>query len=103
MTDINQLGTNTLRRLVAELREENARLEAEFQRRDDAMCVRLPAKTGCDCGCCSPCFTTAREALEFLSGRFKYAGVSDGVALSYARDIDQILAADVKAAAEMPT
>ena len=29
--------------------------------------------------------------LRFLSGRFKYAGVSEGVAEAYARDIDLLL------------
>lgn len=46
----------------------------------------------CDCGCNDPCFTTPQKALEFLANRFEFAGVSEGVALMYARDIRKILA-----------
>ena len=52
-------------------------------------------RKGCgdpECGCDTPSFTEPLEALRFLSGRFKYAGVSHGVAEAYARDIDAILA-----------
>lgn len=45
----------------------------------------------CKCGCMSPTFTTAKDALTFLSGRFSFAGVDHGVALMYKRDIDRIL------------
>jgi len=55
----------------------------------------LPARVpGCDdpgCGCGTPAFTEPMEALRFLSGRFKHAGVGEAVARSYAQDIDQIL------------
>lgn len=57
--------------------------------------IYTPPK-GCgdpECGCDEPSFTTTVDALEFLSGRFKYAGVSAAVARYYARDIDRILAA----------
>ena len=42
----------------------------------------------------APVATDARSMLEFLSARFKHAGVSEAVAESYARDIDAILAAE---------
>lgn len=61
-------------------------------------------KFDCDdptCGCKDPAFTEPMEALEFLSGRFKYAGVSHAVARSYARDIDAILAAQPSSAASV--
>ena len=45
----------------------------------------------CDCGCMDPVFTTAIDALKFLSGRFGYAGVGPAVASAYKRDIDAIL------------
>jgi hypothetical protein len=45
----------------------------------------------CDCGCNDPVATTPQEMLEFLAGRFEYAGVSDIVAKSYAQDIRKIL------------
>lgn len=55
----------------------------------------------CDCGCMAPVFTEPMEALRFLSARFKFAGVSHGVALNYAHDIDVILAShDVNGCAE---
>jgi hypothetical protein len=57
------------------------------------------ASAGEDCGCQEPAFTEPMEALRFLSGRFKHAGVSEGVALSYARDIDAILSAPAAAPA----
>lgn len=40
----------------------------------------------------SPVFTQPKEALKFLSGRFKFAGVSQDVAVAYAKDIDALLA-----------
>lgn len=40
----------------------------------------------------APTLTDPIQALQFLSGRFKFAGVGHAVALSYARDIDYILA-----------
>ena len=52
---------------------------------------RLPSCDDPECGCQEPTFTEPMEALRFLSGRFKYAGVAHGVALMYARDIDAIL------------
>ena len=51
-------------------------------------------RKGCgdpECGCDAPIFTEPLEALRFLSGRLKYAGVSHVVAETYARDIDAIL------------
>jgi hypothetical protein len=45
------------------------------------------------CGCGTPTFATVHDALDFLAGRFRFAGVADGVAQSYAKDIDLILAA----------
>ena len=48
-------------------------------------------KDDCDCGCNDPVATTPREMLEFLAQRFEYAGVSDAVAKSYARDLRKIL------------
>jgi hypothetical protein len=45
----------------------------------------------CECGCADPVATTPQEMLEFLAGRFEYAGVSDLVAKSYAQDIRWIL------------
>lgn len=48
----------------------------------------------CDCGCNEPVATEPMEMLRFLSARFKHGGVSEVVALSYARDIDAILALD---------
>ena len=45
----------------------------------------------CDCECTNPVATTPQEMLEFLADRFEYAGVSDIVAKSYARDIRRIL------------
>ena len=47
--------------------------------------------TDCDCGCNEPIATTPQEMLEFLAHRFEYAGVSDAVAKSYARDIRMII------------
>ena len=38
-----------------------------------------------------PAFTEPMEALWFLAGRMNYAGVSDGVAKAYARDLETIL------------
>lgn len=61
--------------------------------------------SGCsdpDCGCGTPTFTEPMEALRFLSGRFKYAGVGHAVAKSYARDIDAILAKHTAAAGAVP-
>lgn len=46
----------------------------------------------------APVATDARGMLEFLSARFKHAGVSEAVAESYARDIDAILAAEAQPA-----
>lgn len=43
------------------------------------------------CGCDEPAFTSPMGALRFLRARFKHAGVSHGVAITYARDIDAIL------------
>lgn len=48
-------------------------------------------KEDCDCGCNNPVATTPLDMLEFLAARFEYAGVSDGVAKYYARDIRKIL------------
>ena len=48
-------------------------------------------KDECDCGCNDPIATTPQEMLEFLAQRFEYAGISDAVAKSYARDIRKIL------------
>lgn len=48
-------------------------------------------KEDCDCGCNNPIASTPKEMLEFLANRFEYAGVSDGVAKYYARDIRKIL------------
>ena len=45
----------------------------------------------CDCECDDPVADNPREMLEFLADRFEYAGVSEGVARSYARDIRKIL------------
>lgn len=45
----------------------------------------------CNCGCNDPVATTPKDVLEFLANRFEYAGVSDAVALKYAKDIRQIL------------
>ena len=45
----------------------------------------------CDCGCNDPSFTTAEEAVVFLYNRFMHAGVSDCVALLYARDLKKII------------
>ena len=45
----------------------------------------------CDCGCNDPVATTPQEMLEFLAGRFEFAGVSESVAKYYARDIRLIL------------
>lgn len=47
--------------------------------------------TDCDCGCNDPIAETPEEMLVFLLHRFKYGGVSDGVAAYYARDIKYIL------------
>lgn len=52
----------------------------------------LPSCDDPTCGCMEPAFTEPMEALEFLRDRFLYAGVGEAVALSYARDIDAILA-----------
>lgn len=47
--------------------------------------------TECDCGCNTPVAETPEEMLRFLAGRLEYAGTSDGVAATYARDIRYIL------------
>ena len=44
-----------------------------------------------ECGCKDPVATNPKDMLEFLAGRFEFAGVSHGVALSYAQDIRMIL------------
>lgn len=59
------------------------------------------SKESCDCGCQIPTFTEPFEALKFLSGRFKYAGVAEVVAKSYAKDIDTILEKEAAMAKEM--
>lgn len=49
-----------------------------------------PRTTECNdpmCGCMEPTFTDPYSALVFLAGRMEFAGVSDLVARSYARDI----------------
>ena len=48
-------------------------------------------KEDCDCGCNDPVADTPQEMLEFLAHRFEFAGVSESVALYYARDIRKIL------------
>lgn len=50
-----------------------------------------------DCGCQTPAFTEPMEAIEFLAGRMRFAGVSTGVALAYANDLDAILARQAEA------
>lgn len=45
----------------------------------------------CDCGCNKPVASTPQDMLKFLEQRFEYAGVSDAVAKTYARDIRFIL------------
>ena len=45
----------------------------------------------CDCDCNDPVATTPKEMLEFLADRLEYAGIAEGVARSYARDIRLIL------------
>ena len=45
----------------------------------------------CDCGCNDPVATTPGEMLLFLADRLEYAGVSEGVAAVYARDIRSVL------------
>lgn len=47
--------------------------------------------TECDCGCNTPVAETPEEMLRFLAGRLEYAGTSDGVAATYARDIRYVL------------
>ena len=52
------------------------------------------ARKGCgdpECGCDQPTLTDPKQALEFLRGRMKFAGISEGVARSYAQDLDDIL------------
>lgn len=44
-----------------------------------------------DCGCHLPTLKDPVQALEFLSGRMKFAGLGEVVARSYADDIDEIL------------
>ena len=44
-----------------------------------------------ECGCKEPTFTEPMEAIEFLAGRMEFAGVAEGVAKSYARDLRAIL------------
>lgn len=45
----------------------------------------------CDCGCRDPVAINPKEMLEFLADRLEYAGIAEGVARSYARDIRLIL------------
>lgn len=47
--------------------------------------------TDCECGCNEPVADTPIEMLIFLLNRFSHAGVSDAVAVIYARDIKRIL------------
>ena len=51
---------------------------------------RTPCKDP-NCGCSDPAFTEPQQALSFLQERMAYAGVSDGVAMSYAEDLGDIL------------
>lgn len=43
------------------------------------------------CGCHLPTLQDPVQALEFLLGRFRFAGVAEGVAERYADDIEEIL------------
>jgi hypothetical protein len=45
----------------------------------------------CGCGCNTPVASTPEDMLRFLAGRLEYAGVSESVAVLYARDIRKIL------------
>lgn len=45
----------------------------------------------CQCGCNDPFASNPIDMLIFLAQRFEFAGVGDGVALSYARDIRKVL------------
>lgn len=47
--------------------------------------------TECDCGCNDPVAETPEEMLRFLAHRLEYAGVSESVAGTYARDIRYVL------------
>jgi hypothetical protein len=47
---------------------------------------------GCDCGCETPVATDAIGMLEFLAGRFEFAGVGGAVAETYAHHIRKLLA-----------
>ena len=81
--------------LVVELAGVDAPLRPSTSGATDTDSNPKPGRTkSCDdpdCGCGTPVFTHPKEALEFLSGRFKFAGVSHSVALAYANDIDAIL------------
>ena len=45
----------------------------------------------CDCGCNEPMARDPKSMLEFLANRLEYAGTSDEVARTYARDIRYVL------------
>ena len=45
----------------------------------------------CDCGCNVPVAETPEDMLKFLAGRLEYAGCSDPVARTYARDIRYVI------------
>ena len=45
----------------------------------------------CDCGCNIPVAKDPISMLKFLQGRMEFAGIADGVAAIYARDIKFVL------------
>jgi hypothetical protein len=47
--------------------------------------------TDCDCGCNTPVAETPEGMLKFLAHRLDYAGVAEGVAKIYARDIRKLV------------
>lgn len=54
----------------------------------------MTCKQPCQCGCNDPFASTPTDMLIFLAQRFEFAGVAEGVAQSYARDIRKVLAAE---------
>lgn len=44
-----------------------------------------------NCSCMEPSFTNVDSAISFLARRLNFAGVSDGVAQSYAADLKKII------------
>lgn len=47
--------------------------------------------TDCDCGCNIPVASTPEGMLKFLANRLEFAGVDQGVARIYARDIRKLV------------